>query len=131
VDSYKRTARLYLGDWAKLPLGEITRHMVRSRHQYVTQEHGAVTANNVMRHLRSVYNWAGATHEDIPPNPVTVLTQARAWHRERRRRTVIAQHQLPAWWQAVQQEDDDTRDFLHIALFTGMRRSEITGLKWE
>jgi len=131
VHGYGRTARLYLADWAHKPLRDITRQMVLARHQRIAKQHGGVTANNVMRHLRSVYNWAAATQEDVPPNPVTVLAQARAWNKEKRRRTLIAQHDLPAWWRAVHEEDDDTRDFLLIALFTGMRRSEITGLKWE
>ena len=131
VDSYGRTARVYLSDWAKKPLVGISRQMVLSRHQRVAEEHGPVTANNVMRHLRSVYNWVAATQEDFPPNPVSILTQARAWNKERRRRTLIAVHNLPAWWQAVTAEPEHARDFLLIALLTGMRRSEIATLKWD
>ena len=131
VGSYGRTARLYLADWAKRPLREITRQMVLKRHQQLAKERGAVTANNVMRHLRSVYNWVAATQEDFPPNPVSILTQARAWNKERRRRTLIASHNLPAWWQAVMAETEQVRDFLLIALMTGMRRTEIATLKWD
>jgi integrase len=131
VEGYGRTLRVYLRQWAPLPLWQITRHMVLRKHQSVAEEHGPVTANNVMRHLRSVYNWASATQEDVPPNPVLVLTQARAWTKERRRRTVVAQHDLPAWWRAVMAEPPHSRDFLLVALFTGMRRSEIAQLKWE
>jgi integrase len=40
-------------------------------------------------------------------------------------------HGLPKWWHAVHAEDDYVRDFLLIALFTGMRRSEIARLRWE
>lgn len=39
--------------------------------------------------------------------------------------------ELPAWWEAVHQEPEHSRDFLLIALCTGMRRAEIAGLKWE
>ena len=131
VDGYSRTAKLYLGDWAEKPIRDITRQMVLSRHQRVAETRGAVTANNVMRHLRSVYNWVAATQDDFPPNPVAILTQARAWTKERRRRTLIAQHNLPAWWQAVMAETEHARDFLWIALLTGMRRSEIATLKWD
>jgi integrase len=31
----------------------------------------------------------------------------------------------------VQQEDEQVRDFLLVALFTGMRRSEVARLRWE
>jgi integrase len=40
-------------------------------------------------------------------------------------------HGLPKWWRAVQQEDQLVRDFLLVALFTGLRRSEIANLRWE
>jgi integrase len=131
VEIYRRTFSLYLKDWAKMPLVSITRQMVLKRHQRVGKDHGVVTANNVMRHFRSVYNVAAASHDSFPANPATILTQARAWHQETRRRTSVAALDLPAWWAAVMHEPDYARDFLLIALFTGMRRNEIASLRWE
>ncbi|MEM9060545.1 MAG: integrase family protein [Pseudomonadota bacterium] len=131
VAGYGRTARLYLGAWAKRPLRAITRQMVLRKHQQIAEMHGPTTANNAMRHLRSVYNFVAATHDEFPPNPVLILTQARAWHREQRRRTLIAAHELPAWWAAAMREPDYARDFLLVALFTGMRRGEVARLRWE
>ena len=131
VQGYRRTERVYLADWAQRPIAVISRQMVLVAHQRVSREHGAVTANNVMRHFRSVYNFFAATNEDMPPNPVDILRQARAWAPERRRRTLIAVHQLPAWWAAVMKEAELGRDFLLVALFTGMRRSEVARLRWE
>ena len=85
-------------------------------------------ANNVMRHFRSIYNVTAAAHDEFPPNPVNILTQARAWYPERRRRGAVSANDLPAWWAAVMEEPDYARDFLLIALFTGMRRNEIAAL---
>lgn len=131
VAGYRRTPRVYVPDWASLPIREIARQMVLRAHLRISEEHGAVTANNVMRHFRSVYNFVAATHLDVPPNPVDILRQARAWAPERRRRTLIAVYHLPAWWSAVIAEAELGRDFLLVALFTGMRRSEIARLRWE
>ena len=131
VNSYGRTVKLYLKGWRKKPVNEITRQMVLKRHQQISVEHGKTTANNVMRHLRSVYNFTAATHDEYPPNPVTILTQARAWHRERRRQTVVTAQDLPMWWKAVMAEPDYSRDFLRTALFTGMRRGELMKLRWD
>jgi integrase len=122
---------LYLRDWRRSPVTGITRQAVLKRHQRIAKEHGEVTANNVMRHLRSVYNVTAAAHDTFPPNPVQILTQARAWFPEKRRTGVITVAQLPAWWDAVMAEPDYARDFLLIALFTGMRRNEIAALRWE
>lgn len=131
VDAYRRTQKLYLRDWAKSPITSISRQAVLKRHQRIAKEHGQVTANNVMRHLRSVYNVTAASHDEFPPNPVIILTQARALFPERRRRSAISAHDLPAWWVAVMEEPEYSRDFLLIALFTGMRRNEIAALRWD
>ena len=102
-DSYQRTINLYLKDWRRSPITSITRQTVLKRHQRIAKEHGEVTANNVMRHLRSVYNVTAAAHDEFPPNPVTIITQARAWFPERRRRSAVPAPALPTWWDAVMQ----------------------------
>jgi integrase len=128
---YVRTLELYLRDWAAEPLRDISRQAVLLRHRRISDEHGPVAANYAMRHLRSIYNFVAATHEDYPANPVGILTQARTWAPERRRRRLVPAHQLPEWWAAVMAEEPLGRDFLLVALFTGMRRREIAGLRWE
>jgi integrase len=129
--NYQRTLNLYLADWAAQPLRDISRQAILLRHRRISDEHGPVTANYAMRHLRSVYNFVAATHEEYPSNPVAILTQARTWAPERRRRRLVPAHDLFAWWAAVMQEQPLARDFLLVALFTGMRRREIAGLRWE
>jgi integrase len=131
VANYKRTINLYLKAWATKPLHEITRKMVLAKHQEIAKERGEVTANNVMRHLRSVYNFAAAAQDGFPPNPVLILSQARAWYREKRRQTLVTALDLPIWWKAVMAEPDYSRDFLLTVLFTGMRRSEVLALRWD
>jgi integrase len=131
VPNYRRTIDFYLKDWAGRPCADISRTMVLDRHRRIAEDNGAVTANNVMRHLRSVYNYTSATAGELPTNPVSILTQSRSWSVERRRRTLIPMHGLPRWHRAVMAEEEHARDFLLVALFTGMRRSEIAGLRWE
>ena len=131
VPNYRRTIDFYLRDWSAKPTAEISRQMVLDRHRRIGKEHGLIVANNVMRHLRSIYNFTGATAGELPPNPVGILSQARSWNVERRRRTLIPLHGLPHWYRAVIAEEEHARDFLLIALFTGMRRPEIAGLRWE
>jgi len=131
IPNYRRTIDLYLADWQRKPISEITRQMVMARHRKIGEERGEITANNVMRHLRSIYNHTAAVVGELPPNPVEILSQARAWTSEGRRRTSIDEAALPRWYQAVLAQDERVRDFLLVALFTGMRRSEIATLRWE
>lgn len=131
TENYRRSIDIYLKDWVGKPIGEISRRMVLDLHRKISDENGPIMANGVFRHFRSVYNFTSAAHGELPPNPVSILTQARAWNTERRRRSVVPAHGLPKWWRAVHQEEGYVRDFLLIALFTGMRRSEIARLRWE
>lgn len=131
VSGYKRTERLYLKSWRKKDLKDITRQMVLKKHQDVAKAHGETTANNAMRHFRSVFNFIAATQDEYPANPVQILTQARAWYKETRRQTVVSATELPDWWKAVMAEPEYSRDFLLTALFTGMRRGELLKLQWE
>ena len=129
--NYRRAQTLYLRNWAKTPLREITREMVLTKHREIGRDHGGITGNNAMRHFRLVFNFVASVHDNFPSNPVQVLTRTRSWVSERRRRTLVAAHQLPMWWQAVKSEQPHARDFLTVALFTGMRRNEIARLKWD
>lgn len=131
VNGYQRTERLYLKVWRKKPISDITKQMVLTKHRDIAKAHGKTTANNAMRHLRSVYNFIAATQDEFPPNPVQILSQARAWYKERRRQTVVTAMDLPTWWKAVMAEPEYSRDFLLTALFTGMRRGELMKLRWE
>ena len=83
VENYSRTGYIYLKPWAKKPIGEITRQMVLKRHQQMSRKNGKITANDSFRHFRSVYNFIAATEDNFPPNPVEILSQARAWNKER------------------------------------------------
>jgi integrase len=131
IPTYRRTIDLYLKDWQGRPVGDLTRQMVLARHRLVAERHGSTTANNVMRHLRSVYNYVSAAHGELPPNPVCILSQARSWGVERRRRNIVPQHALPQWFKAVYDEHTTARDYMLVALMTGMRRGEVATLRWE
>lgn len=48
-----------------------------------------------------------------------------------KRQTLIKSHQLADWYKAtLQLNNETTRDYLHLILFTGLRRSEASRLKW-
>lgn len=131
IENYSRTGYVYFKSWAKKPIGEITRQMVMKKHQDMSRNNGKITANDSFRHFRSVYNFTAAIEDDLPPNPVGILSDANLWNKELRRQTIVEAKQLPAWWTAVASEPDYARDFLFLALFTGMRRGELQRLRWE
>lgn len=94
------------------------------------------SANGCMRTLRAVLNYAFEDEEGGTPyiNPVNILSsrKRKAWYQVARRRTLIKNSDLPAWFRAVKGLDTPImRDYLLFLIFTGLRRQEAATLQWK
>ncbi len=134
---YKRGIEGELKDWLNKPLIEISRDMVELRHRKLGERSHA-RANNTMRVLRAVFNYALEQYEDaegspvLSQNPVNRLSKTRAWYRVKRRQTLLKPHEIKPWFDATMMlNQETTRDYLQFLLFTGLRRSEAARLKWD
>lgn len=100
------------------------------------------------RSLRAVYRFAHDHYRDeegrtlLPDPPTMVLSTKRQWNNVSRKTSRIRNHDLGRWLAAVEQvrseamaNREDTRaaicDALDLAVFTGLRRSEVFGLTWD
>jgi integrase len=154
IKDYQQMIDRAFRDWRNRSLQDISKAMVQQRHRWLGKRNGPHYANNALRLLRALYNYAAAAYDDaeghplIPINPVSVLTQTRAWYPKKRRRTVITRSQLPAWYRAVlklrnqlknpkepeQGKDPEAAlvsDYLLLLLFTGLRRNEAATLRFD
>lgn len=128
---YRDFMKLHFHDWQSKPIMEITKDMVIKRHTYIGEESGETAANNAMQFLRRLYNFA-RIDDDTIPNPVIVLSQKKLWYAKERRRSIIKDHQIKGWYEAVMAIPNVTaRDVLRFLLFTGLRKSEALSLRWE
>ncbi|MBC8442247.1 MAG: tyrosine-type recombinase/integrase [Deltaproteobacteria bacterium] len=137
IKDYTRSIDVSLSDWQNKPIAEITKDMVENRHRELGFRSHA-RANNTMRLLRALFNHAMVKFEDengqpiITINPVSRLSETRAWYKVERRQTLIKASQLKDWYQGTMQlNQETTRDYLHLLLFTGLRRSEASRLAWS
>lgn len=137
LHDYERCIEGALADWLDKPIAEISKDMIELRHRNLG-ERSAARANNTMRVLRALFNFAREQYEDaegnavLVANPVERLSKNRAWYRVERRQTVLKPHQLKTWYDAVMQLNrETTRDYLLLLLLTGLRRSEGSQLRWE
>jgi integrase len=131
---YKRAIEYFLRDWLRRPLGSITGTDVIEMYTKMVHDpdQGRCLATRTMRVFRAVYNFAEGASEGLPKNPTTRLTRLKLWRRDGRRTSYIPRDQLPAWYAAVMRlTNDSARDYLRLILFTGMRRSEAMGLRWD
>lgn len=124
-----------LRDWLDIPVTEITRDMVERRHREIR---GEATANSTMRTLRAMLHYAAIKYEHadgsplIKNNPVRRLSELRAWHKDKRRKTCLTTRQLRAFFEGCFALNNTTmRDCLIVLLLTGMRRGEALNLRWS
>jgi integrase len=143
VQTYDGAMRRCFSDWMDKPVVAITKDMVQKRHREISNANGPrgkgeAHANQALRTLRCLLNYAAVVYEDasgrpiIPENPVRRLTQTRTWNKVPRRQNVILPEELEGWYKAVATLDNDVmRDYLLFCLFTGLRRTEAMTLKWK
>lgn len=144
VKDYRNIMRQAFSDWLNKPLAAINRDEVANRHHKFGKQSEA-RANNAMRVLRALFNFAASEYEDeygaplFPDNPVTRISHTKAWYRVERRRTVIKTHELKSWFEGVSsleseysfEQTETVRDYLLLLLFTGLRREEGARLLWS
>lgn len=144
VNDYKRVMKEAFEGWQSRCITEITKDMVKRKHKELSKSSPS-RADNAMRVLRALFNYAIAEYElaDGTPliaiNPTIKITATRTWNRPERRTSFIKTDQLEAWFKAVDglTELESTsnlnsiRDYLVFCLLTGFRASEAALMKWE
>jgi len=131
--TYNCLLHLWLSDWMNRPLDEIGKNDISKRHLKIASERSPVAANNVMRTFRAIYNHAQEISDGtLPENPTKRLTQSRQWFQVNRRQTLIKEHELRVWHDAVKKYSNPiASDALLLLLFSGCREQEILTLQWE
>ncbi|MEM9643341.1 MAG: Arm DNA-binding domain-containing protein [Pseudomonadota bacterium] len=140
-DYKPKTAAGYIYDTDKYCAELLDRQMREITRQDVLDTFKSITAqsraNSAFRAVRAIYNFWAAVHDIDLKNPVKVLSDTRAWHRQRRRQTVVHAHQLPVWWQTIEEQLTgrlgDPRAqaagrYLRLLLLTGLRPEELAAL---
>ncbi|MBT6902153.1 MAG: DUF4102 domain-containing protein, partial [Nitrospina sp.] len=123
---YNRAIKSTFKDWRKKPLVSISKDMVARRFQKVSTKSGPALANLEFRFLRALLNFGKGQYENskgeplIIVNPVSRLSETKAWHRIKRRQTIISKTDLPRWFEAVGElKNTDFRDYLTLLFLTG------------
>lgn len=127
---YRKVLRLYVKDWLKKPMIDITSSMIEARHKKIKNKVGPIPANKLARYLRLLFNYAIKTPSinlDLATHPVVVQ-----WGEERRRKTYLSPSQLTVWAQGVKKLPSPMmQDFFMLLVYTGLRKNEALSLKWS
>ncbi len=135
---YQRAMDISFKIWKRKRIVDVTREMVSRHYTKLGDQIGKAQANQSMRFLRSLINFAAGQYENgdgkplIKDNPVSIITQTKTWYRVERRQTIIKNHDLASWFEAVDSLNGDlVKDYLKVLLFTGLRRQEAMKLRWD
>lgn len=138
IRSYQLVFDNHLSHMMDLPIDKIDGDNVREIHRRVGADGHKAYANQIMRTLRAVLNYAKAEYKNdrgerlILENPVSRISETKTWYRERRRKTVIRQADMAAWLKQIDaMENRIVADYFLLLLLTGLRREEATSLRWE
>ena len=119
--------KLYLSHWRTRAAADIRPADVAALHAKLGRERGQYTANRAVELLRAAFNRA-AKWGYTGPNPARGVTPFREQSRER----FLRAHELPAFFEALAQDENATaRDFLLICLLTGARSGNVKAMRWD
>ena len=111
----------------KKKLSEVDRASIATIHSSITRAGHAVTANRVKALVSSVFGWAISVGL-WQTNPALGIKLNREHSRDR----FIQGDELPKFFKALAEEENDTiRDYVTVSLLTGARRSNVLSMQWS
>lgn len=140
IDKHLRAS---FSDWAERPVVGITRDMVIKRYR-VRAERSAAQANQAMRILSALINYAAAKYQGadggpiMGANPVQVLRDAQMLRAVKPRSVSVPLDQIGAWWHALTQlrtcpalsrTSRTAADCIALIALTGLRVGEARAIR--
>lgn len=118
----------YLASLRLRELASITRAELRDLHAAVGEKNGAVAANRAIQLLKRVVNWGIDSERYEGGNVATKIDMFPEYSRERvAQKTELAR--IFAELEPDKEPSRDLRDFVWLALTTGVRKSDILSMK--
>jgi integrase len=147
VRGYIQVINCYFKDYREKPLKSLDETVIKNIHSVVSTTSQA-QADLAMRVMRALFNFAkyeyrGNENEIIyKENPVKILSHLRNWNHVPRKQTRISKSQLGNFFATIEAFRKEAYivsdlftssvcDFVEMAIFTGLRKSELLNLNWD
>ena len=109
-------------------LSTITRKDVQQLHERVGKTAGPCAANAVVGFVGRIFNFGIKTEQFAGANPAANVEK---FHETKRKR-FLQPDELPKLFKALEtEENQDLVDFVHLALWTGARKSDVLSMRWQ
>lgn len=117
----------HLAHFVHKKASSITRNDVKDLHLKLGNQGPKTGANRILEKIRAIFNramdngWKGE-------NPAAKIEK----FRERSRKRILSPDEIPNFFRALEVEHNRTvKDFVMIALFTGVRKNNVFSMKWK
>jgi integrase len=147
VRGYQQVINCYFKDYREKHLKSLDEAAIKNIHASVSAKSQA-QADLAMRVMRALFNFAkyeyrGSENETIyKNNPVKILSHLRNWNHVPRKQTRISKSQLGEFFSTIAAFRSEAEmvndlfissvcDFIEMAVFTGLRKSELLNLNWN
>lgn len=125
--TYRYLFKTHLEPWRERKVTRIARADVERLHLELGRDSGHYLANRVLSLIKCVLEFS-AERGDIQVNIAGKIRKFAEHQRDR----FLQADEFPRFWQALEAEpNQNARDFLKLALFTGQRKMNILAMKWE
>jgi integrase len=136
LKAYETVITRDVADWADQPMINITPVMVLNRYKDLTKK--GRSAKKMAGLIVSCWTYAnemadtGDGIDAYGPAPIKLLNrQLSGWRKAGVRNRKVSADDLPQWLAAVREEGGIAGAYIEMLLLTGLRRRELSGLKWE
>lgn len=147
VRGYHQVINCYFKDYREKPFKSVDEAAIKNIHSTVSTKSQA-QADLAMRLMRALFNFAKYEYRSCDNeaiyknNPVKILSHLRNWNHVPRKQTRISKSQLSQFFSAIEEHRNEAEchcdlftssvcDFVEMAIFTGLRKSELLNLTWD
>ncbi|MBX9691516.1 MAG: site-specific integrase [Cyanobacteria bacterium] len=113
--------------WRHLKASVISRHDVEKLHAEIAKNRGKYAANRAVELLRAIYNKANQWKTYNGENPASGITE----FKEQKRDRILKPDEFARFFRALDDEEQDFKDFVILALLTGQRKSNVLAMSWD
>ncbi|MHA1538913.1 MAG: tyrosine-type recombinase/integrase [Alphaproteobacteria bacterium] len=116
----------FMSHWFNRRISTITRQEIQKLHEEIRDKNGLYQANRILERLKAMYNkaieWG---YQGI--NPASRIKKFKEVKRDR----FLLPDELPRFFEAIDKHpNQQVKDFLHLALLTGARKTELLTMRW-
>ena len=130
IKRYDSMWRTHFGAWLQFPVTALESGEIRDTCRVISQSCGAAVVEFCRGAVGALVRYVNAVHALKLESPFTRLAAAGLLpERAKPRARVLQEADLPAWRAAIDKLNERQRDYLLLALYTGLRRTECRELQ--